>query len=44
MPSLVVVLFPLTVRVGRGIAEALLYSRNEAIIITEFLRRYFSDA
>ena len=27
-----------------GIAGALLYSRNEAIIITEFLRRYFSDA
>ena len=32
------------VRVGRGIAGALLYSRNEAIIITEFLRRYFGDA
>ena len=33
-----------SVRVGRGIAEALLYSRNEAIIITEFLRRFFGDA
>ena len=35
------------VRVGRGIAGALLCmadSRNEAIIITEFLRRYFGDA
>ena len=32
------------VRVGRIYSRALLYSSKEAIIITEFLRQYFSDA
>ena len=32
------------VRVGRIYSRALLYSIKVAIIITEFLRRYFSDA